>query len=410
MAPTRRPSRRRTTRAGTRVTARNHGQNRSATARAVPAGMIPQPRRGRCAGRGPPQQSLRSCRYSGYAAPFSRMAQERAHIRDGRPTVRGSHHGAPLGDEESAQQGGSPRTCLRTVPDHSAQQAPSDALGDRSAPGRGGRRRRAGSRPPSARYGPCSRAGAVTPPAPHGHATAASTGARRSRASRREPSIPKAGGGKARRRFPPQGSIYFRYPTLPARHGAVRSAHGRPSAGSQADRYADGPPASAHGGGFGFRRRRRHAGRPWRVRSQRPSAPSRQPCALHSPLHSPPSGNARKGGRRRVTAPAAVRFSVFRWQRRPASAGRRLPVPISFGTLGPLGRQDHLRLCKHLRPSAWQAGYSGVAGWLHVKRRSDCAYGPPIGPRAPRRAPRSAADAAPPVRVCRHASASGTRP
>ena len=222
MAPTRRPSRRRTTRAGTRVTARNHGQNRSATARAVPAGMIPQPRRGRCAGRGPPQQSLRSCRYSGYAAPFSRMAQERAHIRDGRPTVRGSHHGAPLGDEESAQQGGSPRTCLRTVPDHPAQQAPPDALGDRSAPGRGGRRRRAGSRPPSARYGPCSRAGAVTPPAPHGHATAASTGARRSRASRREPSIPKAGGGKARRRFPSQGSFYFRPPPLPA-----RTAHNR---------------------------------------------------------------------------------------------------------------------------------------------------------------------------------------
>ena len=325
MAPTRRPSRRRTTRAGTRVTARNHGQNRSATARAVPAGMIPQPRRGRCAGRGPPQQSLRSCRYSGYAAPFSRMAQERAHIRDGRPTVRGSHHGAPLGDEESAQQGGSPRTCLRTVPDHPAQQAPPDALGDRSAPGRRGRRSRVGSRAPSARYGPCSRAGAVTPPAPHGHATAASTGARRSRASRREPSIPKVCGEKARRRFPSQGSIYFRYP----------------------------PPASTDGtqpGSDGVHNRKANR-------------------APHRWQHRRAAVSCGHAGRRRPPAAAAVGFG-FRRRRRPASAGRAAAIGRSLragsrsgfrwqacpsvserGRLAPLTRSGRVRASQGQRAS-----------------------------------------------------------
>ena len=375
MAPTRRPSRRRTTRAGTRVTARNHGQNRSATARAVPAGMIPQPRRGRCAGRGPPQQSLRSCRYSGYAAPFSRMAQERAHIRDGRPTVRGSHHGAPLGDEESAQQGGSPRTCLRTVPDHPAQQAPSDALGDRSAPGRGGRRRRAGSRPPSARYGPCSRAGAVTPPAPHGHATAASTGARRSRASRREPSIPKAGGGKARRRFPPQGSIYFRYPPLPARHGAVRSAHGRPSAGSQADRYADGPPAartaavSVSAGAGATLGDRGASGRSGRRRR----AGSRARCTRRCTRR-------RAGTRVKVGAAASRRRQPFGFRFFVGSGGQRQQA-AGCRSQSPLGHWDHWDgriIYGYVSTYGHRRGRLVTAAWpaRHARRRSSVSYRP----------------------------------
>ena len=135
--------------------------------------MIPPLSRGRCAGRGQAQQSLPACRYSGHGSPLPRMVALRAHLLDSCPPVRGSHHGAPLGDEATAQQSGSPRTWLHRVPAHPTEQAPPATLGDRGASGRSGRRRRAGSRPPSARYGPCSRAGAVTPPAPHGHATAA---------------------------------------------------------------------------------------------------------------------------------------------------------------------------------------------------------------------------------------------
>ena len=108
---------------------------------------IPPPRRDRCAGRGEAQQSLPACRYSGHGSPLPRMVALRAHLLDSCPPVRGSHHGAPLGDQATAQQSGSPRAWLHRVPAHPTEQAPPASLGDRSAPGRRGRRRRAGSRP-----------------------------------------------------------------------------------------------------------------------------------------------------------------------------------------------------------------------------------------------------------------------
>ena len=270
--------------------------------------MIPPPRRGRCAGRGQAQQSLPACRYSGHGSPLPRMAALRAHLLDSCPPVRGSHHGAPLGDEATAGQSGSPRTWLHRVSAHPTEQAPPATLGDRSAPGRSGRRRRAGSRPPSARYGPCSRAGAVTPPAPHGHATAASTGARRSRASRREPSIPNVCGEKARRRFPSQGSIYFRYPPLPARTagGAYLAAPARQHAGAHRAGYRDAVSVTRRGGQVG---RRVYGGPPGRngvaVRSGRipPRHERRLQRASRGPARTatatryvgPPSRTARQG-------------------------------------------------------------------------------------------------------------------
>ena len=123
-----------------------NGQKRPSTALGVAPGMIPPPRRGRCAGRGQAQQSLPACRYSGHGSPLPRMVARRAHLLDSCPPVRGSHHGAPLGDEATAQQSGSPRTWLHRVPAHFAQQATPATLGDGRAPGRRGRRSRAGSR------------------------------------------------------------------------------------------------------------------------------------------------------------------------------------------------------------------------------------------------------------------------
>ena len=212
------------------------------------------------------------------------VSPPRARVHDGRPPVRCGEHRTPLRREAAPRQRGSPRTCLHRVSAHPTEQAAPDALGDRSAPGRRDRRRRAGCR---AR---CTRRG-------------------------------------TRRRAGTRGKVGAAY------HGAgSRSVFGFPfgSGGGQA------------------------AG-----------------CRSQSPLG-----------------------HWDHWDGR-----------IIYGYVSTYGHRRG-----RLVTAAWQAGYSGVAGWLHVKRRSDCAYGPPIGPRAPRRAPRSAADAAPPVRVCRHASASGTRP
>ena len=128
----------------TRIT--ENGPKRPSTALGVAPGMIPPPRRGRCAGRGQAQQSLPACRYSGHGSPLPRMVARRAHLLDSCPPVRGSHHGAPLGDEATAQQSGSPRTWLHRVPAHFAQQATAATLGDGRAPGRGGRRGRSGRR------------------------------------------------------------------------------------------------------------------------------------------------------------------------------------------------------------------------------------------------------------------------
>ena len=147
-----------------------NGQKRPSTALGVAAGMIPPPRRGRCAGRGQPQQSLPACRYSGHGSPLPRMVALRAHLLDSCPPVRGSHHGAPLGDEATAQQSGSPRTWLHRVPAHFAQQATAATLGDRGAPGCRGRRSRSGSRSRRPRCGPRRRAPAMRRPAGGGAA------------------------------------------------------------------------------------------------------------------------------------------------------------------------------------------------------------------------------------------------
>ena len=121
-------------------------QTRPSTALGVAPGMIPPLSRGRCAGRGQAQQSLPSCRYSGHGSPLPRMVALRAHLLDSCPPVRGSHHGAPLGDQATAQQSGSPRTWLHRVSAHPTEQAAPATLGDGRTPGRRGRRRRTGSR------------------------------------------------------------------------------------------------------------------------------------------------------------------------------------------------------------------------------------------------------------------------
>ena len=192
-------------------------------------------RRCRCAGRGHAQGFLHPADNRGHGASFSRLAALWARVHDGRPPVRCGEHRTPLRREAAPRQRGSPRTWLHRVPAHPTEQAPPATLGDRSAPGRRGRRRRAGSRACCTRRCTRRRAGTrVTPPAPHGHATAASTGARRSRASRREPSIPNVCGRKARARFPPHRSFYFRPPPASTPRGGAqrpRAAHRRQAGG-----------------------------------------------------------------------------------------------------------------------------------------------------------------------------------
>ena len=145
--------------AGRRSRCGRTAQNGPSTALGVAAGMdFHHPRRGRCAGRGQPQQSLRSCRYSGHGAPFSRLAALRAHLHDGGAAVRGSYHRPPLGDQAAARQGRPPGTRLRKLPAHPTEQAPPAPLGDRGAPGSRGRRCRAGSRAHRTRRSACRRA------------------------------------------------------------------------------------------------------------------------------------------------------------------------------------------------------------------------------------------------------------
>ena len=235
------------------------------------------------------------------------------------------------------------------------------------------RRRRAGSRPPSARYGPCSRAGAVTPPAPHGHATAASTGARRSRASRRGPSIPKVCGEKARRRFPPQGSIYFRYPPASTpRGGACSAPHAWAATEAATGRR---PPAartaavsvSVSAGDGATLGDRSAPGR------GRPSAP-----------HSPPSGNAELHGPSR-RPPFDFPLAPVGWKRQRTTRRRRAPYLLC--RLGALGAPGH-------RPyvvSSYRVGRQHVSGSAQDASRRCATLHHPFRSPLPRRPPSTVA-------------------